>query len=119
AIENGTIPGPRIKQAPEAIVMNDGHAYFFCRNARSTDEVMAYVRSQINQGADFIKIIASHDDLPFVKGPELCISWFSREGLAAAARLAHAAGIPITAHANGNEAIRRVIEAGFDHIEHG
>ncbi len=44
---------------------------------------------------------------------------FEFSDLTAAVRLAHAAGKPVMAHANGETAVQQAIEAGCDSIEHG
>ena len=119
AIEQRIISGPRIKAAGDAIVMSFGHAHFFCHQVNNTDEMIMEIRRQINNGVDFIKIIASHDDLWHLSGAEICKPWFSLSDLTAAAELAHLGESKITAHANGGATIHRVIEAGFDCIEHG
>ncbi len=119
SINQGIIVGPRIKTAGDALVMSYGHANFLCRQIHSKEELIKELRRQINDGADFIKIIASHDDIETLKKGELCIPWFSADELKIASDITHSAGLKITAHANGTETIKRVIEADFDCIEHG
>jgi len=119
AIRAGIVAGPRIRAAGNAIVMSYGHAHYVCHQVHGTEELAKEIRRQINSSVDFIKIIASHDDLWHLSGRDICRPWFSLEDLKTAADLAHLGGLKITAHANGAETIHRVIEAGFDCIEHG
>ena len=119
AIEEGLIEGPRIFSAGNAIVMSYGHAYFICNPVGNTDELVAAIRQQVNDGCDFIKIIASSDDLWRLQRDQFPVPWFSRADLKVASDTAHEIGIPITAHANGIETINRVIDADFDSLEHG
>lgn len=119
AVEQGIILGPRIRASRGAIVMNYGHGHLSGWNVKNLDEALANIRQQASEGADFIKILASHDDLPHVKDPDLCVPWWSQQELNAMAELAHRCGIKITAHTCGSKAIRMVINAGFDSIEHG
>lgn len=119
AIHENIVAGPRLKAAGDALVMSYGHAYFVCHQVNNTDEIIVEIRKQISSGVDFIKIIASHDDLWHLPNPNICIPWFSLEDLTVAANLAHSGALKITAHANGVDTIHRVISAGFDCIEHG
>lgn len=119
AIDAGVILGPRVFSAGNAIVMSYGHAHFICNPVDNTSELVAAIRQQVSQGCDFIKIIASHDDLWRLKRDQFAVPWFSQADLEVAANTAHEIGVPITAHANGTETIRRVIKARFDSLEHG
>ncbi|MBI3978674.1 MAG: amidohydrolase family protein [Chloroflexi bacterium] len=119
AIADGIIVGPRIHTSGDALVMSYGHAYFMCKVVRNAQEAADAVLEQIHAGVDFIKVITSQEDLFQYQGEELAVPWFPPEALKAIAETAHSAGTPVTGHANGNRAIRRVIEAGFDSIEHG
>jgi imidazolonepropionase-like amidohydrolase len=119
AIDAGLLEGPRIFSAGNAIVMSYGHAHFICCPVDDTAQLVAAIRQQVGEGCDFIKIIASNDDLWRLQREQFPVPWFSRQDLAVAAATAHEIGIPITAHANGIETINRVIDAGFDSIEHG
>ena len=119
AIDEGLIAGPRICSAGNAIVMSFGHAYFICNPVNNSTELVAAIRQQVDEGCDFIKIIASHDDLWRLQKDQFSVPWFSREDLKLATNTAHEIGVPISAHANGTETIRRVIDAGFDSLEHG
>jgi len=108
AVEQGIFPGPRILACGAAIVQTGGHTYWACREASGPDEMRRAVREQVRGGADLIKIMASHDR-----------NEFTDEELAAVIDEAHRNGVPITAHATFDSAIRRVAEFGVDCIEHG
>jgi imidazolonepropionase-like amidohydrolase len=66
------------------------------------------VREQYKRGADVIKVMASEHT------PQ-----FSMDELRAAVDEAHTLGLKITTHATIPQAIRNVVEAGFDSVEHG
>jgi len=119
ASEEGVILAPRIKAAIEIIEMSYGHAYHFCTQVDNSDQLVKAIRQQINFGTDFIKIIASHDDLWHIESEQNTVPWFSQEDLNLAVKTAHDVGVKLSAHANGSECIRRVVNAGFDCIEHG
>lgn len=119
AVDNGTVMGPKIRASRGAIVMNYGHGHLSGWNVKSLNEALANIRQQASEGADFIKILVSHDDLPNVKDPDLCVPWWELDQLKAMSDLAHRCGIKITGHICGRRAIQMAIDAGFDGIEHG
>jgi imidazolonepropionase-like amidohydrolase len=108
ALRRGLIKGPRLFIAGKAIMCTGGHTWWCGQEADGTDGVRAAVRTQVKLGADHIKIIANE------RTPQYTV-----DELRAAADEAHAFGKRITAHASIAEAIRNVVEAGFDSIEHG
>ena len=108
AVEQGIIPGPRLRIAGRAIVMTGGHTYWACRQASGPDEMRRAVREQIMDGADLIKLMASHDTLEYTD-----------EELHALIDEAHRHKLQVTAHATTNEGIARMALFGADVIEHG
>jgi imidazolonepropionase-like amidohydrolase len=59
AIQEGFIPGPRILAAGVSIKMTGGHMYPNPVVADGPEELRLAVRSQIAEGADFIKLLAT------------------------------------------------------------
>jgi imidazolonepropionase-like amidohydrolase len=92
----------------EAIVQTGGHTYWACREATGADEMRRAVRDQVRNGADLIKIMACHDRLEFTDSE-----------LEAIIDEAHRNGLPVTAHATFNAAVKRMAQFGVDVIEHG
>ncbi len=119
AVNGGVILGPRMKVAGVAILMSWGHAYFMCQQVHNSDEAVTEIRRQAAFGADFIKLIASNDDVWQYKGEELAVPWFDLNVLKACVSTAHECGLKVTVHANGTETLARVLQAGVDGIEHG
>jgi len=109
AVKRGIVRGPRLIVSGAAIAMTGGHTWWCCREANGIADVRKAVREQIKSGADVIKVMGSS-----ATEPE-----FSVGELKAMAEEAHRAKVPITAHAFAGPAIRRLVEAGFDSIEHG
>ena len=109
AVQRGIVPGPRLIVSGAAVAMTGGHTWWCCREADGIADVRKAVREQIKSGADVIKVMASS-----ATEPE-----FSVGELEAMAEEAHRAKVRITAHAFAGPAIRRVVEAGFDSVEHG
>lgn len=108
ALKRGMIKGPRLLIAGKAIMCTGGHTWWCGREADGPDGVRLAVREQIKRGADHIKIIANEST------PQ-----YSPAELMAAADETHLWGKRITAHATIPQAIRNVVEAGFDSVEHG
>jgi len=108
AVEQGIVPGPRLKVSGAAIIQTGGHTYWVCREASGADEMRRAVREQVRGGADLIKIMACHDRLEFTDAE-----------LEAVIDEAHRNGLPITAHATYDTCIERVARFGVDCVEHG
>jgi len=119
AIDEGVILGPRLLTCGEPLVMTGGHlAFMFCI-VDTVDEVVKGVRHQIHNGADFIKIYASNEDVLQAPEDNLYLEWFPTECIKAAIEAAHRAGIRVSAHVNGAEAVHNCALFGADTIEHG
>lgn len=119
AVKLGIVLSPRMYCAVGCIEMSHGHANHFCHCVGSPYELVAEIRRQVNCGTDFIKLIASHDDLYHLKTEEYAVPWFSEEDLKLAVQTAHEAYTRVAVHANGRETIRRALNAQVDCLEHG
>ncbi|KAK0776692.1 hypothetical protein LTR02_005013 [Friedmanniomyces endolithicus] len=118
AFAEGLYPAPRLFISGHGISQTGGHgdirsakdAEFACcggntqglgRIADGVDQCLHAAREELRQGADFIKIMYSPDEI------------------AAFTRVANDAGTYVTAHAYTPAAIRNAIENGVSGIEHG
>lgn len=119
ARNRGVVLAPRFFCADTIIEMSWGHANHFCHCVSSPYELVAEIRRQVNAGTDFIKLIASHDDLWHLTSEELTFPWFSQEDLTLAVQTAHELGTKVAVHTNGKTAIGRCLNAGVDCVEHG
>ncbi len=108
ALRRGLITGPRLFIAGKTIMCTGGHTWWCGHEADGPDGMRTAVRAQIKRGADLIKVIANEAT------PQYTVA-----ELRAAAEEAHTFGRRITAHASIPQAIRNVVDAGFDSIEHG
>ena len=108
ALKRGLIKGPRLFIAGKAIMCTGGHTWWCGREADGADGLRQAVREQVKGGADHIKLIANE-----------ATAQFTVEELTAAADEAHRLGRRVTAHATIPQAIRNVVAAGLDSIEHG
>ena len=81
---------------------------------KSLEEIEPRLREHIARGVDVIKIATTHGDLGFADArPDLPETWV-REIV----RVAHARGLPVTAHSYGDEGDWAAIRGGVDGIEH-
>jgi imidazolonepropionase-like amidohydrolase len=108
ALQRGMVKGPRLFIAGKAIMCTGGHTWWCGREADGPEGLRQAVREQIKLGADHIKIMASE------RHPQ-----FTGAELQAAAEETHLHGKKITTHATIPQAIRNVVDAGFDSVEHG
>ncbi|MDE2462306.1 MAG: amidohydrolase family protein [Alphaproteobacteria bacterium] len=127
AIDEGLVPGPRLKVSTRAIVASGCYgprrAFFRpdccipqgAEEVSGTDAIVRAVRQQASYGADWIKLYADYRVGPHGETQPT----FSQEELHAAIACAHDLGRPVAVHATSDEAMRRAIEAGCDTIEHG
>lgn len=117
AIEEGLIPGPRIKAAGHVITMTGGHGHFIGREADGRDAVRRAARAEIKAGAHFIKVMSTGGVLtPGVTPTQTALL---PEELEVVAQEAHNAGRRVATHAIGNAGIKNALRAGIDSIEHG
>lgn len=130
AINDGTVPGPRMKVAGAYITVSTGGGEVtglapdvipppdFRRGvANSAVEVRQRVRELLNGGADFIKIIATGAVL--APGTKPGAPEYTEEEIRAAVDEAANYGTFVAAHAHGAEGIKRAVRAGVRSIEHG
>ena len=108
AIGEGMAPYLRLITNGRAISTTGGHTWWCCRQADGVNDCRRAVREQAKAGASWIKIMACHD-----------LVQFTTSELEALVDEAHANGLKATAHATFDTAIRRVVEAGVDCVEHG
>jgi imidazolonepropionase-like amidohydrolase len=126
AINDGEIPGPRMRVSGYALGIKGGH----CDNnllppeMNFTDVGVAdgpwaarrKVREMVKYGADLIKICASGGVLS--KGDTPGAEQYTLEEMKAIVEEAHKLGRKVAAHAHGTASIRDAIIAGVDSIEH-
>ncbi|MGB8908300.1 MAG: amidohydrolase family protein [Candidatus Cybelea sp.] len=117
AIEEGRVPGPRLRAAGAVLCMTGGHGWPIGRAVDSPWDARKAVREQMWIGADCIKVIATGGVL--TKGAVPGNAQLTSEELAAAIDEAHRHGLRVAAHAIGTQGIKNALRAGIDSIEHG
>jgi imidazolonepropionase-like amidohydrolase len=108
AIDEGIAPYLRLFANGRAICTTGGHTWWCCREADGVDDCRRAIREQARAGATWIKIMGSHE-----------LPQFTMAELEAMVDEGHMNGLKVTAHATFDEAIRRVVQAGVDCVEHG
>ncbi len=120
AIAAGDVPGPRLRAAGTGLGIPGGVCDAVFQGggtAQGIEGVAQKVRDLIRAGADTIKLCAGGGVVATPRDAEAVE--FSEEELRALVAEAHAGGLPVAAHAQGPQAIRRAVAAGVDSIEHG
>lgn len=124
AIEKGVIPGPRLIVTTKAIVASGSYAprgfapeHRVLQGAQEADgeDLRRVVREQIRGGADWIKVYADTPHGPTAGARPA----FSLDELRLIVSTAMDAGVPVVAHAQSKEGMRRATLAGVETIEHG
>lgn len=118
AIQAGVLPGPRIVACNSALRVTGGHGYQAVQTD-GADGFRSAARAQLAAGADFVKVMASHDPWPVSAGAEPTRAEATVEEMRAAFDVAHDWGRFAACHVMGRTAIARALEAGVDIIDHG
>jgi imidazolonepropionase-like amidohydrolase len=133
AVDQGLIPGPRLKISVNIICQLGGHndhtepagidsTYPKLQSipdgiCDGVDACRRKVREMVQAGADWIKIATTGGVGTPTGGPLL--RQFSLEEVQAIVDAAHAAGKPVMSHAYGGDGVKICLDAGVDSIEHG
>ena len=128
AIDSGLILGPRMRVSANAISILGGHedaigfnpAEHISSNAdyaNDKDELIATIRQQLKEGADFIKIYQSGADR-FVNGNFSTPYQYTQAQLAAAVREATRMGTGVAVHCMGEPGALYAAQAGVASIDH-
>lgn len=128
AINDGSIPGPRMRISGNAIDILGGHedanhfnpAQHVLSNAtyaNSSAELVEAIRGQVKEGADFIKIYETGPDR-LVNGRLQTPYQYTEEQLAAAVTEAARTGRRVAVHATGEPGTLYAARAGVESVDH-
>ena len=128
AINQGQIPGPRLRISGNAINILGGHEDAIGYNpeqrvlpnatyANNAAELVTVIRQQIKEGADFIKIYETGAD-SLVNGRLSTPFQYTEDELAAAVREAARTGNRVAVHATGEPGTLYAARAGVESIDH-
>jgi len=128
AINDGSIPGPRMRVSCNAIDIVGGHEDAIGYNpaqhvlsnadyANTADEIVAVMREQRKDGADFTKIYETGRD--HLSGDTFTTPYqYTEAQLAAAVAEAHRTGSRVGVHCTGEPGASYAAEAGVASIDH-
>ncbi len=129
AIEEGTIPGPRIFGATRAISSSGGYnlegyapELEMPRGAQLIDgpvEARKAARQQLEHGADWIKVYMTHRSWVDHRGNLVSQPTLTLEELKAIVDETHGWGKKVACHAYNGIGMQRALDGGCDSIEHG
>jgi imidazolonepropionase-like amidohydrolase len=128
AINEGRIPGPRLRISGNAINILGGHEDAIGYNpeqhvlpnanyANSADELVAVMRQQFKEGADFIKIYETGADS--IRDGKLTTPYqYTEQQMEAAVKEAARVGRRVAVHATGEPGTLFAAQAGVASIDH-
>src|SRR5216684_3357429 len=127
-IDEGRIPGPRLRISGNAVNILGGHEDAINYNpeqhvlpnatyANNADELVAVIRQQLKEGADFVKIYETGADS--VRNGKLnTVFQYTEAELSAAVKEAARLGKSIAVHATGEPGTLYAAQAGVVSIDH-
>jgi imidazolonepropionase-like amidohydrolase len=128
AINQGLIPGPRLRISGNAVNILGGHEDAIGYNpeqrvlpnatyANNADELVAVIRQQFKEGADFIKIYETGSDV--IRDGRLSTPYqYSEPQLEAAVKEAARVGKRVAVHATGEPGTLYAAQAGVASVDH-
>lgn len=129
AIEEGTIPGPRLFCATRAISTTGGYnlegyapELDMPKGAQLIDgpvEARKAARQQLDHGADWIKVYMTHRSWVDKQGHLVSQPTMTLEELKAVVDETHGWGKKVACHAYNGIGLQRALDGGCDSIEHG
>lgn len=128
AINDGLIPGPRLRVSGNAVDILGGHedanhfnpAQHVLSNAdiaNSSEEIVAVIREQVKEGADFTKMYETGRDT-IVDGQFHTPYQYTEAQLAAAVAEAARTGRRVAVHATGEPGTLYAVQAGVESVDH-
>ncbi len=128
AIDQGKIPGPRMRISGNAVDILGGHEDAIGYNpaqhvlpnatwANNVSELVTVIRQQFKEGADFIKIYETGRD-ELRDGKFFTVYQYTKDELAAAVQEAARVGKRVAVHATGEPGTLYAAQAGVVSIDH-
>jgi len=129
AIEEGTIPGPRVFASTRGISTTGGYnlegyapELTMPKGVQIVDgpvEARKAAREQLDHGADWLKVYMTHRSWTDKQGRLVSQPTLTVEELRAIVDEAHGWGKKVACHAYNGEGLQRALDGGCDSIEHG
>lgn len=109
-------PEPTILASGPPLTSVGGHCHYMGGEVAGEQAIAAAVDERIARGVDIVKVMASGG--MNTAGTDVMGCQFSTPELRVLVDRAHAAGLPVTAHAHSLPAVEQAIRVGVDGIEH-
>lgn len=107
---------PTIIASGPPLTSTGGHCHFLGGEVSGTEDILGAVAERVERGVDIVKVMASGGvNTP---GTDVMGTQFTTAELQLIVDRAHAAGVPVTAHAHGTPAVEQAVTVGVDGIEH-
>jgi imidazolonepropionase-like amidohydrolase len=129
AIEEGTIPGPRLFCSTRGISSTDGYnlegyapELIMPKGVQIIDgpvEARKAAREQLDHGADWIKVYTTHRSWVGPEGQLVSQPTLTIDELKAIVDEVHGWGKKVACHAYNGTGLQRALDGGCDSIEHG
>ena len=107
---------PTIVASGPPLTSPGGHCYYMGGEIPDRPTLDAAIRERVDRGVDVIKVMASGGMT--TAGSDITGTQFSVEDLQFLVDRAHAAGLPVAAHAQSLPSVEAALAAGVDAIEH-
>jgi imidazolonepropionase-like amidohydrolase len=107
---------PAVVTAGPPITSVGGHCAAMGGEAAGAGQLRQAVRERADRGVDVVKIMTSGGFA--TAGTQVLLCQFALDEVRVVVEEAHAAGLPVTAHAHGLPAVHMAMAAGADGIEH-
>jgi imidazolonepropionase-like amidohydrolase len=107
---------PRIVASGPPVTSPAGHCHYLGGEVHGAAAIRAAVRERVERRVDAVKVMASGGVT--TPGTDVMRTQFTDDDLRLLVDEAHAAGLPVTAHAHGTPSVRQSMSAGVDGIEH-
>ncbi|WP_329586694.1 amidohydrolase family protein [Kitasatospora sp. NBC_01250] len=107
---------PHIVAAGPPITSPGGHCHFLGGEAWGREALVAAVRERHERGCEVVKVMASGGHM--TPGTFMHLPQYPTEDLRAVVDEAHRLGMRTATHVHSAEATARVLDAGFDTLEH-
>jgi imidazolonepropionase-like amidohydrolase len=128
AIDKGLVPGPRLRISGNAISILGGHEDAINYNpeqhifsnatyANNAQELVAVIRQQFKEGADFIKVYETGRDT-LLNGVYNSIYQYTEAEMTTAVQEAARSGKRVAVHATGEPGTGYAVKAGVSSVDH-
>jgi len=107
---------PTVLASGPPLTSPGGHTFSLGGEVAGRAAIPAAIAERADRGVDVVKVMASGGNT--TPGTDVLATQFTDDELTLIVDSAHAAGLPVTAHAHGLPAVRQAVHAGVDGIEH-